>query len=337
MSSPTPLKLALAEDDWCARAGQGRLSGQMSTDELVGLLSGSEFMQNLHGSQDAAQKALEGLSQKQLEAQLVEVERHEPLDMPAAGRMRGLGWADGTIARRHPPFQRVDSPDGVERFQHIPYGYFLPPLMVTAAQESQQRGEPTVLESNLLLFAWVEWLIATRGKLWSANSPMPELLAVLVEAFGIEAELHREDPAKLMRLVARLPTWYPHRGSIERALQLLEETLGLTLPITAVSEDSEQPLGQALTVEEEVLSCRGADWWQQRRSEGAAHVRSAGQSAMRIQDGMLRFQSMEQDVFPLVREDILVSCSPNEPFPTVLTRVLPAWVSLRVVALDGDA
>ncbi|CAN0449342.1 unnamed protein product, partial [Ectocarpus fasciculatus] len=167
--------------------------------------------------------------------------------------------------------------------------------------------------------------------------PKPALLAVLVEAFGIGPELHREQPARLMRLAARMPTWYPHRGKISRAIQLLEETVGEELGILAVQDDSPETEKAAVPRVGEVLSCRSADWWRSRREGAADHIPASGGGGegMRIKDGLLRFQPGEGDGFALAREDVLIGWSADTPFPTVLSRVLPIWVSLRIVALHG--
>ncbi|MFT4976220.1 MAG: hypothetical protein ACI8S6_002116 [Myxococcota bacterium] len=336
MSAPTSLKLRIAELEWAGQAALGILPGQMTRDELLAVLSKSETLQSRHGNTLAARQSLRKLGRVELEQLYREVDRDEPLSSPASGRMRGLEWADGTVMRKDRPFQVVPGEDGLSRFRHIPYGYFLPAVMTNAAMSAQKRGEPTVLEGFLLTFAWVEWLIASRNMLWAPSSPKPSLLAVLVEAFGITGELHRDHPERLMRLAARLPTWYPHRGTIERAMQLLEETVGEDLTIKAVQAHSSENDRAAIPISEEAFSCRSAAWWQRRRTGDSSHVPSErGGEPMRIDGGLLRFQPSSGDGFELAREDVLIGWRADSPFPTVLSRVLPIWVSLRIVALNG--
>jgi hypothetical protein len=336
MSAPTSLKLRTAELEWSGKAALGQLPGQMTRDELLEILSDSETLQAQDGSKRAVYSRLRKSGRVELERLYSEIDQDEQLPSPASGRMRGLEWADGTVARRARPFQVVPGSDGINRFRHIPYGYFLPTVMTTAAVSAQGRGEPTVLEGYMLVFAWVEWLIASRMMLWSPQSPQPALLAVLVEAFGVGPELHREDPKRLMRLAARLPTWYAHRGTSRRALQLLEETIGEDLQISAVQVNSPQAEHDAIPATEEVFSCRSAEWWHRRRVGEATHLPADGSDgAMRIEGGLLRFQSPDSDGFKLAQDDVLVAWKAGTPFPTVLSRVLPIWVSLRVVALHG--
>lgn len=336
MSAPTSLKLRTAELEWSGKAALGQLPGQMTRDELLELLSSSETLQAQDGTKQAVYKRLLKLGRVELERLYREIDQEEQLTSPATGRMRGLEWADGTVSQRLQPFRVVPSSDGLDRFRHIPYGYFLPTVMTSAAMSAQGRGEPTVLEGYMLVFAWVEWLIASRMMLWSPQSPQPSLLAVMVEAFGVGPELHREDPQRLMRLAARLPTWYPHRGTISRALQILEETLGEDLHVSAVQVNSPQSEQDAVPASEEVFSCRSAEWWHRRRVGAATHLPAEGsESGMRIEGGLLRFQASDGDGFKLAQDDVLVGWKAGTPFPTVLSRVLPIWVSLRVVALHG--
>lgn len=337
MSAPTTLKLRVSDLEWSGQAALGRLPGQMTRDELLAVLTASETLQERYGSTVAARAALLKASRVELERLFREVDQDEPLDSPASGRMRGLEWADGTITIRDRAFQIVPGADGLSRFRHIPYGYFLPTVLANAAVSAQKRGEPTVLEGMLLTFAWVEWLIAARYRFWSPASPKPKLLAVLVEAFGIGPELHREHPERLMRLAARMPTWYPHRGKISRAMQLLEETVGEDLGIVAIQDDSPEHEKDQVPRVGEVLSCRSADWWRRRREGLADHIPAVGGAGegMRIEDGLLRFQPSGGDGFALAREDVLIAWNTDTPFPTVLSRVLPIWVSLRIVALNG--
>jgi len=340
MSAPTSLKLRTAELEWAGQAALGKLPGQLSRDEMLDILSHSETLITRDGSVMAARTRLRKMGRVELERLYQEIDQDEDLPSPAAGRMSGLEWADGTVTGQDRPFQVIPGSDGIDRFRHIPYGFFLPSVMTNAAVAAQKRGEPTVLEGYLLTFAWAEWLIAARNMLWSPLSPKPDLLSVLVEAFGIGPELHREKPDRLMRLAARLPTWYPHRGTVERALQLLTETVGEELGIQAVQADSAPADKDALPRDAEVFGCRDAEWWQRRRVGAACHVAGGASSdgggePMRIDGGLLRFQPGGSEGFELAREDVLIGWKADSPFPTVLSRVLPIWVSLRIVALHG--
>ena len=108
--------------------------------------------------------------------------------LSSTDQLNDLKWVDSHIQFSHQPFIEKD-----HLFAHRPYGYFLPPAMVEAAQKAQAYGEPTVLEGLLLLNAKVEWLIETRKYLWSPLSPVPKLLDSLADAFGISCELHQNE------------------------------------------------------------------------------------------------------------------------------------------------
>ena len=124
---------------------------------------------------------------------------------------------DSRIEGFHRSFAVTES-RGHRQYRHRPYGAYVPRTMRMSAQYAQENGEPTVLEGLLLLFAKMEWLIATRRYYWSPMSPVPQLLVTLVEAMGIDNEIHQNRPDVLARLVARLPTWNPTRGYKVRRL-----------------------------------------------------------------------------------------------------------------------
>ena len=243
----------------------------------------------------------------------------------ASGELEKLDWVDSTIDATSKPFAVVKTEDGW-KYRHRPYAYFLPRSMAMAASHAQKNGEPTVMEGILLLFARTEWLIASRPYFWSPLSPLSELLGILAEAFGVGAEIHENDREVLSRLVARLPTWYPHRGTIARARQLLEETVGekLDLQTAHVDTDGETPLLPPIS--DEILSCRSADWWA-RRTRKDSGVR------YRIGNGMLKFQPEEGGGYPLVREDVLIGWREGRKFPLKLLRLLPVWTTLRIVLI----
>ena len=219
------LKLRVAELEWARQSASGKLAGQLSREELIERLRRSTRLQEKMGDR------LDWFLKK---ARLLDLEKlyREEDDAShaiASGRLRGLGWVDRTILGKTRPFQQVDGEDGEQLFRHLPYAFFLPTTLSNAAMEAQKRGEPTVIEGYLMLFAWIEWLILARPLLWAPTTPTPALLSVLVEAFGIGPEIHRLDPERLARLAARLPTWYAHRGTTERSRNILEDTVGISL------------------------------------------------------------------------------------------------------------
>ena len=118
----------------------------------------------------------------------------------ASGQLNQLAWVDASIDPTVEPFKLVHHEK--RAYRHRPYSFFLPKAMAQAAQRAQQNGEPTLVEAFQLLYANTEWLIAARRYLWSPLSPIPNLMAILAEAFGIGPEIHRNNREALSRLVA---------------------------------------------------------------------------------------------------------------------------------------
>ena len=228
----------------------------------------------------------------------------------AAGQLDGLHWVDGTVHNQGElPFQIVRRGDQV-LFRHRDYGQWLPAPMVRAAKQAQTHGVPTALEGVIALFARAEWLIAAREHYWAAYGPVPALLAALVEAYGIPPELHRGDREHLARLVAHLPTWYPHRGDPVRGKQLMERAFDKPLRVQVNQRDT-----GALR---ETFTCRSAKW----------HARRVHRpQALHIHRGMVQVRHTAPTVTP---EDVVMTWSPGIPFPHELLRLLPAWVSVRL-------
>jgi hypothetical protein len=243
----------------------------------------------------------------------------------ASGEMDDLAWVDSTIDSSSKPFAVVNTADGW-KYRHRPYAYFLPRSMALAASNAQQNGEPTVMEGILLLFARTEWLIASRPYYWSPLSPVSELLGILSEAFGVGAEIHENQREVLARLVARLPTWYPHRGTISRARQLLEETVGEKLEIQTAHIDTDGPNPLLPAISDEIFACRSAEWWARRKEKGS-------NMHYRIGNGMLKFQPEEGGGYPLIREDIMIGWREGRKFPLKLLRLLPIWTTIRIVLI----
>ena len=73
-------------------------------------------------------------------------------------------------------------------------------------------------------------------------SPVPQLLVTLVEAMGIDNEIHQNRPDVLSRLVARLPTWNPTRGTVHSAKELLVETVGDPVPVRVAQRPKDNPI-----------------------------------------------------------------------------------------------
>jgi hypothetical protein len=237
-----------------------------------------------------------------------------------AGELGDLAWVDARVRSPAEPF----STDGAT-FHHLPYGRFLPRALADEIADGQEAGDATLLEAVLLLFARPEWIVQARRLLWTPISPAPGLLAALCEAYGIGVELHEDDPVRLQRLAARLVLWFPRRGEVGPALELLSEALGEPPRQVIAHVDGAGPRPVAPPLTEEAFTCRGAAWWARRSDPGA-------RPRYRIGQGVLQFQPrQDQPGFPLVREDVLMSHRPGESVPRDLLRILPVWATLRVV------
>ncbi len=232
----------------------------------------------------------------------------------ARGDGAGLGWVDTTLRDDGRPFLPVEGPDGEERFRHAPYGLFLPGPMLESAKAAQARGEATALEGLLLLLARPEWLVAARHLLWTPLSPVPRLLAPLVEAFGIDRGLHRDDPSRLVRLLAHLPGFHPHRGDPEAAVALVRTALEEDLPVVV----------HAAPGPDEAFACRDASWWR---------VRGGSDATLVVRDGMLRRTAPAAS--PRA-EDVAIARQDGAPIPLSLLRLLPVWATLRLQPPDAS-
>ena len=249
----------------------------------------------------------------------------------AKGKTKKMGWVDSKI-RTHAPAFRCREIEDDRSYRHRSYGAYLPKSMVRAAQIAQQNGEPTVLEALLLLFSRMEWLIVSRKYFWSPMSPIPKLLSLLVEALGIDVEIHRNDQEVLSRLVARLPTWNPSRGTVHGGVDLLTETVGedISIQTASIAKEGLEPIQPDLT--REVFACHDLDWWRRRKPD----VRKEEiVTNLTISSGFVTYQQIEEPV-QLHPEDILVGWKISEKFPTNLLRLLPAWISVRVVVLPEE-
>jgi len=244
----------------------------------------------------------------------------------ASGQLNQLTWVDASVDPSVEPFQLIH--EERRAYRHRPYSFFLPKAMAQAAQYAQRNGEPTVVEALQLLYANTEWLVAARRYLWSPLSPVPKLMAILTEAFGIGPEIHRNNREALSRLVARLPTWYPDCGTIERAGQLLEDTVGEKIKVKMAHVNSDGPVPKKPSLLSEVFVSRNAEWWAHRSDKSS-------KMKLRVKSGMLLFQSDENSAFPLIREDVLIAWTKGDNFPTNLLRLLPMWICIRIVVNNG--
>lgn len=244
----------------------------------------------------------------------------------ADGQLDGLDWADTDLDPTGVPFSQRLTAGGEIAFRHLPYTAFLPPPIAEAALDAQRRGQATLHEALLLVFARIEWVIASRDFLWSPLSPVPLVLAHLAEAFGVGEELHRGRPAALARLTAILPRWHPRRGSVERALEVIQAVEAEDdepLCVAYLDEDGEDPDFPSLR--DEVLRCRDAEWWRRRQQEGA-------EARYEVADGLLRFQPAKGPAFVMQKEDVLLEWDPERSLPRNLMRLLPAWAELRLAS-----
>ncbi len=240
----------------------------------------------------------------------------------AAGALEGLEWVDASADPDAEPHSTSVDADGVRRFRHLPYAAFLPGPMAEAMAQAEVDGDISAMEAVQMLFAQPEWLLLTRPLLWSPLSPKPRLLAWLVERWGIEPALHRDDPARLARIVARLPRWEPQRGRLAPALEMTVEAAEEPFDADIIDDTAgREPTAPALRAE--VFACRSDHWWAQRQQPGAAPEH-------RIESGVVCHQPAEGPVFELLREDVLMEWTTTLESARRLLRLLPAWASLRL-------
>lgn len=242
-----------------------------------------------------------------------------------SGELEDLGWVAAEVSPELRPLRQFDDESGRRRFRHYPYTLFLPPAVAQAAEQLQRAGHPTAWEGLVLLFARTEWTMASRDYLWTPSSPAPALLGSLVEAFGIEAALHRRDPDTLRRLTALLPSWHPTRGTVARARDVLEscELQHELESVTTLDESGRIPRSPKL--DDEVFTCHVALWWQLRRQDRSA-------PEYRITDGYLRFQPADDAAkWVLRKEDVLLTWRPGGDVPKAALRLLPSWSVVRLV------
>ncbi len=241
-----------------------------------------------------------------------------------AGELHGLDWVDTRLDPALPPARAVGE-NGTTRFRHFPHLAVAPPYVVEDTLIAQGRGRPTAWEGLALLFSRVGWTVSSRGLLWAPYSAYPGVLSKMVEAFGVERAMHRFDPENLSRLAAMLPSWYPSRGRLDAATQVLGACGVAGEGNTTWGQDTQPPDD---AVREEVLCCHTAEWWRARTPDG-------GKPAYRISGGLLRFQPEEGEAFGMRREDFLVVLPEKGGLSLALHRLLPAWAAVRITTTEG--
>lgn len=285
----------------------------------------------------------------------------------AAGQLVGLDWVEDRVEPEEAPsepFSIAPQEGGPDRFRSLILEDYLPPAQVDAVRLAERKGFPSLLHGLKLALAQPAWLIRTRSQLWSPTTPRPLLLRRLVEAYGLGAELHRGDPEVLARLAARVHQWYPHRGHLRYARRLVEAAELSTSSEDLLHREDSGPLPPS--ARDEVFAGREALWWGARRQVGAA-------MHLQLRDGLLRCQPPAGPGFHLLQEDVLLTwqrptpaapaasepaplfvdgwlnpaclSAPDDPPPPTpqpgapaldgsALRLLPAWTSLRVAAVE---
>ena len=287
----------------------------------------------------------------------------------AAGQLEGLDWVEDAVEPEEgssEPFTIAPQDGGPDRFRSLILEDYLPPAQVDAIRLAERKGFPSLLHGVKLALAQPAWLIRTRAQLWSPTTPRPLLLRRLVEAYGLGVELHRGDPEVLARLAARVHQWYPHRGHLRYARRLVEAAELSTSSEDLLHREDSGPLPKS--ARDEVFAGREARWWGARAQVGA-------KQHLQVRDGLLRCQAPTGPGFSLAQEDVLLSwqrppqpqavepqleplfvegwlnpsrlaapVEPPQPSPIPgapaldgsALRLLPAWTSLRVAAVENS-
>jgi hypothetical protein len=284
----------------------------------------------------------------------------------ASGRLDGVRWVEDRVEPEDgaaEPFSVDHDDEGAERFRGLVLEDYLPPAQVDAIRAADRRGFPSLLHGLKYALAEPAWLVRTRSSLWSPTSPRPLLLRSLIEAYGLGVELHRGEAEVLARLAARVHQWYPQRGHLGYARRLVDAAGLKTSSEDLLHREDSGPLPR--TARDEVFAARAASWWGARQQPGA-------HQHLLIRDGLLRCQPTTGPGFALLQEDVLLSwqrpaqppaasppgavqfadgwCSPPplpSPSPSAAPapaapaldgsalRLLPAWTSLRVAAVEN--
>lgn len=242
-------------------------------------------------------------------------------DRSRSGEVEGVEWVEATLDLNAPLGRLCRSADGQERFSFTLLADVLPEAMVGAVAEAQARGEPLVLDGVHYLFARLDRLLASRRFWWSPVGPEPGLLEFLAEAYAVPQELHLRDPERLSRLAAWLSHWQPGRGQVDRAALLYEAVTGEPLPEAWAHREQAGPAPDRPDLRREIFACHGEGWWEARGGDEFT-------PEYRIEDGMLCFQPRAAPL-PLSAEDAAVELAPGAEPTAAMTRLIPAWMSLR--------
>lgn len=241
----------------------------------------------------------------------------------ARGALEGLAWVG---VGQEESYALREGADGAVRWHGQDRRARLPPPIADAMGQAEAEGAPTAWEGLTLTLARAEWLVASRGLLWTPSSPAPRLLARLVEAAGVEPVLHRGDPDRLRRLAALLPRWTPRRGRVDGALTVLAAAgaPGAALVPPATDPRDEDSTAASPTAGE-VFAAHGGAFWAKRQVPDRDAV-------LRISGGLLRYQPRQDASTALRREDLVLRVGAGLPSARDLFRLLPAWTVARPVA-----
>ncbi len=235
----------------------------------------------------------------------------------ASDELHGVEWIDAGLDPSRDHFQRIG-----DRFHGPTLSKFVPPAIARAALAAQANGDGTLLEGMTLLMGRISWLVRTRPWFWTEVSPVPRLLASLAEAHGIDRVVHKDDPAILTRIVARLLVWRRRRGELEATLRMLDEAAEIVPHERLRDLRGHGPTPPELV--DEVLVCHRAEWWEARRGANPKVV-------PRVEAGFVRFQDPDGPGFPLLREDVLAITDTDQPLERSVSRMLPGWLTIRPV------
>ena len=183
--------------------------------------------------------------------------------LAAAGEDAGLGWAEPTLSTAERAYSFGAPRRGRVTLRGASLGESLPPPVLDDALAAQAEGQVTAWEALSLLIAPADWAVAARALVWTPVSPRPEVLARIVESYGVPASLHRGAPDALARLAAGLPAWRQRRGTPEFVWNVLQAVDRLS------ALDAVAPVA---AIHDERLVARGLAAW---RASGAPRARSA--------------------------------------------------------------
>lgn len=138
------------------------------------------------------------------------------------GDLKRLSWVDLDPNPHRLPYRERRLPGEGQVFTQGPLLASLPPSIAGHVEDAQAQGRATAWEGLRLILSRSEWLVGGREHLWAPWSAEPRLLAAVAETFGVEPAVHRMSPEVLSRLAALLPGWHAHRGSLARALEVID-------------------------------------------------------------------------------------------------------------------